>query len=93
MITLPESCLRDIEGCKPLARIKADDGGSFFCCGLNDPNTRTVEQDIFRQCFKNGDVEYVVDSDTRDLLDLMSVTAQALSAKANIDNNGGGGRE
>ena len=85
MIHLPEHCPRGLKDCEPLSQIIADEDGSFICCGLNDGETRTVEQDIFRHCWKTSAVDEMGDWDGRDIIDTISVLSQALSAHGNME--------
>lgn len=88
MIDLPESCPRGRTDCEPLSQIIADelDDGvlCFICVGLNDGETRAVEGDIFRHCWRNSDTDEMGDWDHRDLIDTISVMSQALSIDANM---------
>lgn len=82
-------CFRCREDCKPLTNISslAIDGasiGSFICVGHNDPSTREFAQDRFTLCWKNDVIDERGHWDKRDLLDTMSVIAQALSIDENI---------
>lgn len=86
MIVLPDECLRGLD-CEPYAQIKSRCGESFICCGLNSPEERTFPQDKFRVCWKNSEIDDMSDWDRRDLIDTISVMAQALSVDANIEVN------
>ncbi len=86
-IYLPAKCLRNCDDCQPLAQIEVE--GSFICIGLNDPETRKQDQDIFRHCFKNEAIDERTDWDERDIIDTVSVLMQGLSAKKNMDLNEG----
>jgi len=74
----------------PLSNLAADepapDGSiaSFVCVGLNSIESRTVAQDRFTLCWKNNAVNERGHWDKRDLMDTMSVIAQALSIDENI---------
>jgi len=92
MIYLPEKCLRNEKGCKPLAQIESDYEGhfvkrSFVCCGLSDVETREVKEDRFRLCWYNKDVDEIGDYSETDLKDTLSVIAQALSIDQHIKEN------
>lgn len=84
------NCLRCRADCTPAANIVADvnaaDGSpaSFICVGWNHPHSRTVPQDRFTLCWKNAAVDERGHWDKRDLLDTMSVIAQALSTDENV---------
>lgn len=89
-------CMRCRTDCAPLANLSADepsdDGAapaSFVCVGLNALHSRTMPQDRFTLCWKNGAVDERGHWDKRDLLDTMSVIAQALSTDENIRVNRG----
>jgi hypothetical protein len=54
---------------------------TLVCVGYNAKGTRSVHQDRFRYCWRSNDgVDITQDMDRRDMLDAMSVIAQALSA-------------
>jgi hypothetical protein len=84
-LSLPDKCLRDRSDCEPLAQIASDNGKSFICCGLNDQETRSYPHDEFRHCWKNQVIDERTDWDRRDITDTISVLAQALSIKANME--------
>jgi hypothetical protein len=88
MIELPEKCLRSRDDCEPLAQIQSDDETSFFCCGHSSIKSREIEQDRFRLCFKNKQIDDMTDNDEADMHDLMSVVAQALSADTHMQRDG-----
>jgi hypothetical protein len=78
-------CLRCLENCVPLANLSSDtEFKSFVCVGLNKKEDRTIIQDRFTLCWKNRAVDEFGHWDKRDLLDTMSVIAQALSTDENI---------
>lgn len=83
-------CFRCRTDCTPVANLGSDEptqaGGpaSFVCVGYNKPEHRTVPQDRFTLCWKNQAVDERGHWDKRDLLDTMSVIAQALSTDENI---------
>ncbi len=81
MIYSPDKCLRGLKTCKPLAQIASDDKdqSSFFCCGENDGTGRTLEQDKYTLCFKNGSIDQESHNDKRDLTHHASVIVQALA--------------
>jgi len=79
------NCLRCLKDCVPLANLSSDtEAKSFVCVGLNKVESRTVPQDRFTLCWKNSLVDERGHWDKRDLLDTMSVIAQALSTDENI---------
>ena len=79
------ACFRCRTDCVPLANLASDDGAqSFVCVGLNRPSDRVVKQDRFTLCWKNEVVDERGHWDKRDLIDTMSVIAQALSVDENI---------
>lgn len=83
--TTENRCMRCRENCVPAANIAADaDGVSFICVGWNKPQDRVVPGDRFTLCWKNDVVDEYGHWDKRDLLDTMSVIAQALSTDENI---------
>lgn len=78
-------CFRGRKDCAPAANVAADAGlASFVCVGWNDPASRAVPADRFTLCWKNDSVDERGHWDKRDLLDTMSVIAQALSTDENI---------
>lgn len=78
-------CFRCRTDCVPLANLSASvDASSFVCVGLNRKEDRAVPQDRFTLCWKNDAVDERGHWDKRDLLDTMSVIAQALSTDENI---------
>jgi hypothetical protein len=80
-----EQCLRCRTDCVPLANISSDEGQqSFICVGLNSKESRSIPQDRFTLCWKNDQVNERGHWDKRDLMDTMSVIAQALSTDENI---------
>lgn len=90
MSTVTENnCARCRTDCTPASNITSDDGGSFICVGFNSPGSRTVTGDRFTLCWKNDAVDERSHLDKRDILDTMSVLAQALSVDENIRVNEG----
>ena len=82
-----DTCFRCRSDCVALANLSADEGSppaSFICVGANAKESRTVQADRFTLCWKNGAVDERGHWDKRDLLDTMSVIAQALSTDENI---------
>lgn len=79
------ACLRCRTDCVPLANLSSDtEQKSFVCVGLNKPHNRVIPQDRFSLCWKNKAVDEFSHWDKRDLIDTMSVIAQALSTDENI---------
>lgn len=91
MGTMTENrCLRCRTDCVPLANLAADEeSGSFVCVGYNRLADRRVPADRFTLCWKNDVVDERGHWDKRDLLDTMSVIAQALSTDENVRVNNG----
>lgn len=86
MITLPEECLRERTNCDPYAQIAADDGSSFFCCGVHDGTLSPVLQDKYTVCFKGPHDDDVSLYDKRDLIHNASVLIQALAVIEELGN-------
>ena len=91
MGTMTENrCMRCRTDCTPAANLSADgEGTSFVCVGWNRPQDRTVTTDRFTLCWKNNVVDERGHWDKRDLIDTMSVIAQALSVDENVRVNEG----
>jgi len=81
---LPYKCLRKRKDCQPLSQIIADENNDFICCGLNDPESRSIPQDNFCFCWKNNSYDDRSDWDERDIKDTIHVLSEALSVEANI---------
>lgn len=78
-------CFRCRTDCVPLSNLSSDtEAKSFVCVGLNSIEGRSIPQDRFTLCWKNGAVDERGYWDKRDLIDTMSVIAQALSTDENI---------
>lgn len=80
--------MRDRGDCQPLANIVSDlefgEPQTFICCGENDGRNRVVPQDKYTLCVKTNDgVDDMRNLDYRDIVDQVSVMAQALSMIAN----------
>lgn len=86
-IKLPDKCLRNKNDCTPIAQIESNCKTSYSCCGLNDGTLREIEQDKFTVCFHNDIIDEYSHWDRRDITDMLSVLAQALSVDANMENN------
>ena len=86
MSTLTENrCLRCRQDCTPLANLSANEAASsFVCVGFNRLQDRSVPSDRFTLCWKSRFVDERGHWDKRDLIDTMSVIAQALSIDENI---------
>ena len=76
---IPYDCPRGRNDCIALSNIISDCGKSFFCCGENNGESRTVEQDNYTNCFKGEFRDEMSQSDKRDLVHQSSVIIQALS--------------
>ena len=83
-MVLPESCLRCLSTCKPLASLEDVEGG-FICVGRNDGSEVKDDrkQDIYTYCWLNDQIDERTFMDRRDIVDSMSVMAQALSVIEN----------
>lgn len=83
-------CPRKLQKCEALGNVVSDaqgDDRSFICVGYNEPESRKFDQDKFRHCWFAGggtEVDIMQDMDVRDLIDTISVMAQALSIDENI---------
>jgi len=87
---VPNACPRCRNDCTPLSGISADDvTGDFICVGANLPSSRKIPQDRFTLCWKTAVIDERGHWDKRDLMDNMSVIAQALSNDENIRINSG----
>lgn len=87
-----EKCYRCRNDCIALSNLSADGQdppASFICVGLNRVEDRVHLPDRFTLCWKNKAVDERGHWDKRDLLDTMSVIAQALSTDENIRVNNG----
>jgi len=81
--------MRGRKDCRPIANIVSDEEPlTFICCGENDGKTREYQQDKYRICIKDR-CSYGTrqDVDKRDIIDEMSVLAQALSVIENTELN------
>lgn len=89
MIELPDICMRGKDSCQPIALLQADDDNiDFHCIGLNGGSTREYAQDYLTKCIKTEQgIDMEDDCDKRDLIDEMSITAQALSVLENMEYN------
>ena len=87
MIKIPHTCPRGRTDCLALANIISDDKTSFFCCGENNGETRTFEQDKYTLCFKGHLKDEMSHNDKRDLTDQASVIIQSLSVIENGNEN------
>lgn len=84
------NCIRCRKDCTPAANLSSDgEGKSFVCVGWNRPQDRSVPGDRFTLCWKNSVIDERGHWDKRDLLDTLSVIAQALSIDENISVNEG----
>jgi len=72
-------CPRGRADCQSLSQIVAADHASFICVGRNDGSTRAMEQDEFRECFVNDEIDRMEDADRRDLQHAAAVFSMALA--------------
>ncbi len=79
-IYCPVYCPRGRDDCESLSQIIAEDHVSFICVGKNNGENRELEQDQYRECFKNGDIDRMEDIDRRDLQHAVAVFSMALAA-------------
>lgn len=79
MRTLPSKCLRGDANCQPLSQIASDDGSTFVCCGTSCPDSRSVEGDFLRHCFKSVHTDSIFDMDELDALDVIEVLTCGMS--------------
>lgn len=88
MMQLPENCLqKEKKSCEPLAQLEDDEGG-FICIGKIQKRWMKdiPEQDNYCFCWKGEGIDEMSFVDKRDLIDTISVIAQALSVIENIEN-------
>jgi hypothetical protein len=52
---------------------------SFICSGCIQPDSRTIEQDAYRLCFKNATTDEMSDNDVQDLTHIMAVVSHTLA--------------
>jgi len=90
MILIPHDCPREMHDCIALSNIVSDNGESFFCCGENNGERRTVEQDKYTVCFKGAHRDETSHNDKRDLVHNAAVIMRALAVieKANEEDDG-----
>ncbi len=79
MIKIPHKCPRGRTDCIALSNIISDGSESFFCCGENNFEYRSVEQDKYTTCFKGKFRDEISFSDKRDLIHQSAVIIQALA--------------
>ena len=96
MLITPFRCWRGRTDCEPLHSIEATRPGmtpeefeapdftpaSFVCCGLAHPESRQLEQDCYRLCFKNDATDQISDNDLQDITHVAAVISQALAITA-----------
>jgi hypothetical protein len=89
MIILPEKCFCD-EECIPLSQMVSTDGESYLTVcerlSFEDDDERTLN-DKYIVRFKNDQIDDVQYYDKRDLIDTISVLAQAVSVIENMEIN------
>ena len=79
-VFLTQYCPRNRGDCKSFSQLIAQNHESFICCGENNGDNRTVNQDKFRLCIKSSEsVDSVQDCDKRDLMHQASVIMGALA--------------
>ena len=95
-ISLYPVCWRGRDDCEPIHCIDAEpedateeqilnfdyEPQSFVCSGCVAPENRTVNQDIYRLCFKNAACDEMSDNDLQDLTSIVSVVGAALNLDA-----------
>ena len=95
-IMLYPKCWRNRKDCEPIHCIDAVPEGtneeqmfnfeyiptSFVCTGCNTSERRTVNQDRYRLCFKNGTTDEMSDNDLQDLTSIIAVVGAALNLDA-----------
>lgn len=79
MIKIPFECPRGLKDCISLANIISDDKRSFYCCGENNGDHRTVKQDKYTTCFKGPHRDEMCNSDKRDLVHRAATILQAIA--------------
>lgn len=93
-IMLYPKCWRGRQDCQPIHCVDGVDHelteeeyytlsytpSSFVCCGRNE--SREVERDIYRLCFKNDVTDEMTDNDMQDLTSIVSVIGAALNLDA-----------
>ncbi|ANJ65536.1 hypothetical protein [Pseudoalteromonas virus vB_PspP-H6/1] len=62
---------------------------SFVCCGQNTKESRTLERDNYRMCFKNEVVDDINDNDMQDLTSIQKVIADTLLLDSVLKANNG----
>ncbi len=80
MIKIPYDCPRGRSDCIALAKIEADEGKSFFCCGENNGEVGPIKGDTYTVCFKGEHDDRMAFFDNRDLTHQAAVLAQTLAA-------------
>jgi len=76
---IPFDCPRGRADCRALSNIIAGKKTSFFCCGENNGENRTVQQDKYTVCFKGEFRDCMDHYDKRDLIHHSSVMIRALA--------------
>jgi len=79
MMKIPYDCPRGRKDCISLSIIASDNNASFFCCGENNGERRSVDQDKYTTCFKGEFRDETAGSDKRDLVHQIAVLTQALA--------------
>ncbi len=78
-------CPKKLKDCKPLSNIVSDCKTTFVCVGLSKKESRTVEQDKFRHCFRSATTDSLFDYDLYDLKSVISVMAEAVLLDEIVD--------
>lgn len=79
-------CPRERLDCKSFSQVIAQDHASFICCGENNGEGRTVNQDKYRVCVKSSEsIDSIQDCDKRDLMHQASVIMGALAVIEETD--------
>lgn len=90
-VFIPDYCPRKRIDCKSLSQIISEGHRSFVCCGENNGETRAVQSDRFRVCFKNSTFDDMQDWNEQDIYDMQSILSQAIShdhhLKQNLEDN------
>lgn len=82
-------CPRGYDDCKSLSQLISDQKASFVCCGHSIAESRDIQQDRFRVCWKGPHTDEMGDYDERDLKTTIAVMAQALMIDHDMRLNNG----
>ena len=68
-------CLRN-KSCMPIEQISSDEEPfTFLCAGINNDESRSVEQDVYCHCFKSATTDtefYLSETDIKDTICVLS---------------------